>query len=360
MAVFVTGFPGFLTSRIVKQLLNRGEEKIFALVLQTEWEKAERRMEELLIEVGGSFRIELVVGDITQPDLGLDQQTAQRLKDEVEFVWHLAAIYDLAVPQDVAKKVNVTGTETVNAFVRQLPKLKRYMYFSTAYVAGRRDGVLREDELIRPKSFKNHYEETKFEAELLVEELKGELPITIIRPGIVRGDSVTGETIKFDGPYFFLIMIDRLRKLPIIPYVGRSYSTINVVPVDYIVNASIYLCYLEDAENHTVHLTDPRPYPVEEVYRAMVFGLTGKPPTGRIPLKMARAGLSVKSIRSLLGVEQETLDYLTWNANFDTSNAERLLKDSGIECADFLSTMRPMIQFYTANRNKKEFFIEIK
>lgn len=92
----------------------------------------------------------------------------------------------------------------------------------------------------------------------------------------------------------------------------------------------------------------------------MVMGVTGKPPAGRFPLNVAKAGLSVKALRSNLGVEQETLDYLTWDAKFDTSNAERLLKGSGIVCADFLSTMPSMIKFYMDNKHKKEFFIEIK
>ena len=69
--------------------------------------------------------------------------------------------------QDIAWTVNVHGTETFNQLVVQLPHLKRYMYFSTAYVAGKREGNLR-NRTDRPSGFKNHYEETKFEAELLV------------------------------------------------------------------------------------------------------------------------------------------------------------------------------------------------
>ena len=107
------------------------------------------------------------------------------------------------------------GTSNVNDFVKSLPHLKRYMYFSTAYVAGRREGVILEKELIRPEEFKNYYEETKFEAELLVKNLIGEIPLTIIRPGIVKGHSITGETNKFDGPYFFLNMIDCLSFFPL-------------------------------------------------------------------------------------------------------------------------------------------------
>ena len=93
-------------------------------------------------------------GDITLPNLGLDNQNLKEIVPQIEVLWHLAAIYDLAVPRDIAWKVNVHGTTMVNDFVRTLPNLQRYMYFSTAYVAGTREGVLRENELIRPRAFK--------------------------------------------------------------------------------------------------------------------------------------------------------------------------------------------------------------
>ena len=247
----------------------------------------------------------------------------------------------------------------VNEFVRTHPHIMRYMYFSTAYVAGTREGLLLETELIRPESFKNHYEETKFEAELLVEEIKEKVAVTIIRPGIVRGHSETGETIKFDGPYFFMNMIDRLKWMPIIPYVGKSDAHINVVPIDYIIDASVYLSSDVHAAGRTVHLTDPSPHPVEEVYCAMVVELTGKKPKGRLPHPLAEKGLASKRLQRILGVEVETLDYLTWNATFDTTIAEQLLKGSGIHCADFIQSIPAMTAFYNENKKNADFHIKI-
>ncbi|WP_088005854.1 SDR family oxidoreductase [Indiicoccus explosivorum] len=345
--IVFTGFPGFIASRLMRRVAEQ-ETDLSAIVLKKEWEKAQREAEAILQETG--VQVRLIEGDITEPGLAVSEDAKKRMaRNEVVF-WHLAAVYDLAVPRDIAWKVNVEGTGKVNEFLKQLPKLERYMYFSTAYVAGRREGRLYEHELIRPESFKNHYEETKFEAELLVDSLKDELPVTIIRPGIVRGHSVTGETIKFDGPYFFLNMIDRLRQLPAIPYIGRSAEFLNVVPVDYILDASVYLSRLPEAEGETVHLTDPAPHPIEEVYRAMVMGMTGRPPKGRIPKKFAQAGMNLRPVRQLLKVEKETLDYFDWPAEFDTSNAGKLLAGSGISCPDFIRTMPAMISFYEANK----------
>ncbi|MCJ1907067.1 SDR family oxidoreductase [Planococcus ruber] len=355
--IVFTGFPGFIASQLIRTVLKK-ETSAAAIVLPTEMEKAKKEA----IEIQRLTRCEpirLMEGDITKEGLGLNDADAAFLKEKEVVFWHLAAIYDLAVPREIAWKVNVEGTKNVNRFVSELPRLKRYIYFSTAFVAGDREGTLYENELIRPKNFKNFYEETKFEAELLVEAMKEIYPVTIIRPGIVRGNSETGETIKFDGPYFFLNMIDRLRKLPIIPYIGRSTAFINVVPVDYILKASVYLSNHKEAEGKTVHLTDPSPHPVEEVYRKMVQEITGKTPKLRLPHAVAALSLKSVSLQRFLGVEAETLDYLTWNAHFDTATAKRLLEGSDIVCADFLETIPAMVRFYELHKFNKNFHVTI-
>ncbi|MEI4769720.1 SDR family oxidoreductase [Psychrobacillus sp. FJAT-51614] len=360
-SVLITGFPGFLAKNIIKELrLKKIFTNIYVLVLPVQVDKAKAMIEDIYKDGITNNQLIIVEGDITEPNAGIKKETLNMLRNEVEYIWHLAAIYDLAVPKDIAWKVNVHGTEMFNKIVLQFPHIKRYMYFSTAYVAGTREGKLLETELIRPNGFKNHYEETKFEAEVLVEQLKESVPVTIIRPGIVRGNSMTGETTKFDGPYFFINMISNLKKLPILPYLGKSYSFINVVPSDYITKASIYCCFSEDAISKTVHLTDPNPYPVEEVYRAFVKEITGKFPKGRIPLFFAKASVSVYPVRKLLQVEKETLDYITWDSSFDTTVAEGILKKGNINCPDFIESIPSMIRFYNKHKDDKSYHIQIK
>lgn len=357
---FFTGFPGFISEQIIRQLFEKNvTDYVYVLVLQTELEKAKDARNKIL-EMYHEKTIEIIEGDITLPNLYIKEEVVERIKGNIHYFWHLAAIYDLAVPREAAWKVNVHGTSQVNDFVKQLPNLKRYIYFSTAYVAGKREGFILETELIRPTAFKNYYEETKFEAELLVDDLKEKVPLTIIRPGIVKGHSVTGETKKFDGPYFFLNMIDRISFLPFIPYIGNSDARINVVPVDYIVEASIFLSQEEEAVGKTLHLTDPNPHAVKEVYRMMVKEMTGKYPKGKIPIEFAAAAMQIKKIRQMLGVEVETIDYLTWNAHFDCTIAKKLLDKANITCPDFLQTLPAMIKFYKENINNKNFHIQIK
>jgi len=155
---FFTGFPGFISSQLIRTLFQKKQtQQVIAIVLAGETIKAHQEKNKILKEFpNGSIRI--VEGDITLPNLGLDNQVIEEIVPQIEVFWHLAAIYDLAVPRDIAWKVNVHGTTMVNEFVRTLPHLKRYMYFSTAYVASTREAVMRENELIRPIAFKNHYE----------------------------------------------------------------------------------------------------------------------------------------------------------------------------------------------------------
>lgn len=153
---FFTGFPGFITSQIIRELFRKNKtQEAIVVVLPGELLKANEERQRILEEYPGG-EIHIVEGDITLPNIGFGDQVLKKIIPQIEVLWHLAAIYDLAVPRDIAWKVNVHGTTMVNDFIRTLPNLKRYMYFSTAYVAGTREGVLREDELIRPQAFKNY------------------------------------------------------------------------------------------------------------------------------------------------------------------------------------------------------------
>ncbi|NDI36749.1 SDR family oxidoreductase [Chengkuizengella sediminis] len=354
---FFTGFPGFIASQIIQQLLKDQEDvdHIYVLVLPTMYREAEIEAARLMNDGGfEKDRFTILEGDITKNNLSISDDRLQVLQREVTHVFHLAAIYDLAVPKDIAYLVNVKGTDNVNQFVKQLENLKRYIYFSTAYVAGDRKGKILESDLEKNQTFQNYYEETKYEAETLVKKIVNDVPTTIIRPGIVKGHSFSGETIKFDGPYFILNFMDRLRFLPILPYIGRGEVEINLVPVDYIIAASCYLGHADIGEGKTYHLTDPSPYKVKEVYSAMMKELLQKKPIGRIPIMTTDFFLKIKFIRKFLGVEKEALDYFKYEARFDCQNAVEDLKGSGISCPDFMEILEPMVTYYKTHKHDQK------
>ncbi|OCA85659.1 3-beta hydroxysteroid dehydrogenase [Bacillus sp. FJAT-27225] len=359
---FFTGFPGFICNQLIREILQRRPMAgiVYMLVLPHMKEKAQEELTRIARETGrNEWQFQIIEGDITKAGLGIQDKDVEVLKSAVTHVFHLAAVYDLAVPREIAWRVNVEGTRNVNEWVKVLQHIKRYTYFSTAYVAGRREGTLLETELIHPSEFKNHYEETKYEAEVLVEQLKRDVPTTIIRPGIVKGHSKTGETIKFDGPYFIMNFLDRLRFLPFIPRLGNSDAEINLVPVDYIIAATAFLAFLDKGEGKTYHLTDPSPYTVSEIYEMVMKELLGKKPTGTLPLGLAKASLMVPAVRRLLGVEKEALEYFTWKGRFDCSQAGEDLLGSGISCPDFKNGIAAMAEFYSKNKQNPDYQLKI-
>lgn len=361
---FFTGFPGFISNQLIRELIKRDEavDKVYLLVLPEQMGKAEAEIKTIESELDGAkVLFQLVIGDITKENLNIAVPESQSLQQEITHVFHLAAIYDLAVPEKIAQLVNVVGTKHVNEWVKGIPKLVRYTYFSTAYVAGNREGDLFEHELVLPKSFKNHYERTKYDAELLVEQLKSEVPTTIIRPGIVKGHSKTGETIKFDGPYFILNFLDRLSFLPMYPYISSERETVvNLVPVDYIIQATAYLALYKEGVDKTYHLTDPSPCKATEIYELFVGELYKKKPKGHMPMAVSQAFLSIRPVRTYLGVEKEALDYFTWQGRFDCTKAQADLAGSGIACPNFKDGVPAMVEFYLRNKNEKRYQIKIR
>src|SRR5262245_16907282 len=202
--VLFTGFPGFIGMRLLPRLMELAPGARFRCLVQSRFLDAARegiaQIESAHPQARG--RIDVVTGDITVPGLGLAADEARALRGGLTAAHHLAAVYDLAVTRELGLKVNLDGTRNVLRFLSECPRLERLHYVSTCYVSGTATGIFRETDLDMGQSFKNHYEETKFLAE--VEVARAGLPVTIYRPSIVVGDSRTGETGKFDGPYFTL------------------------------------------------------------------------------------------------------------------------------------------------------------
>ncbi|KFZ40453.1 MULTISPECIES: SDR family oxidoreductase [Thermoactinomyces] len=358
---FFTGFPGFIATRLVEKLFDQDPSSRFLLLVHpSQQEKAEKVISQLTQKKAGSRGCFIPIpGDITKENLDIPQQRMERLREEIDYVFHLAAIYDLAVSKETAYKVNVTGTRNVNDFVLSLSGLKRYVYFSTAYVSGKRTGRILETELDEGQSFKNHYEASKFEAEVITQKIMKQVPLTIIRPGIVMGDSKTGETVKFDGPYFVMRYLDKFSRFPI-PYPGRGKALLNLVPVDYIVDATCYLATHPVGEGKVYHLTDPNPYPAREAFGIICETLVGKKASFTLPSFIVYGLLSIPAFRRWLMVEKETIEYFRLKAEYDCSQALEDLKDSGVKCADFKDYIQVCVKFYENHRHDPDKMIEVR
>jgi len=347
----LTGFPGFIGRRLVRHLLDvDGDTTVVALV--------EPRMlaagREAAAEIDPG-RIEVLSGDITDRRLGLEDADYDRLAAEVRRVFHLAAIYDLAVPVELAQRVNVEGTGNVLELCIAAESLERLTYVSTAYVAGTRSGVVYEHELAMGQGFKNHYESTKFQAEVWVREAMDRVPTTIVRPAIVVGDSRTGETQKFDGPYYMLRAISQAtRARRPIPQFGRLEATFNVVPVDYVVAALAAASAEPEGVDQTLHLVDPDPVTSLELVRLLSERYAGRAPQGRVPPSLVAASLRLPAVRELFGgTPRESIAYLNHPVRFDTRRALNVLAPHGLVPPRFEDYVDPMVEFFRRNEHDK-------
>lgn len=335
MTVLMTGFPGFLGSSLLPGILRRIDSAAMCLVQPKFAVLAERHVAELsAVDPSLQGRIRLVQGDITQPGLGLGTDAL----DGVTEAWHLAAAYDLTVAREVGVRVNVDGTRNVLDALERCSTLTRLHYFSTCYVSGRYTGPFSEDDLEVGAPFNNYYEETKHLAEADVRgRMAAGMPATIYRPSIVVGDSRTGETQKFDGPYFIMQWLLRQPRHAILPVAGDPTITrVNVVPRDFVIDAVGYLSGRAASEGRTYQLADPRPLTVDEMADALADA------TGRelvkipLPRKLAKASLAhVPGLYRLMRIPPEAVDYFAQPTHYLTDHCRADLAGSGIEPPPF-------------------------
>lgn len=347
--VFVTGFPGFIAGRLVERLATPDVQ--FYLLVQPAFVEAAKASIEHIAESTRTpiENFAIVEGDITQADLGIDAEDLAIIREATTDVFHLAAVYDLAVSKDIAFKVNLEGTRNVNAFVRSLPTLRRYNYISTCYVAGRRTGHILETELEHDAGFRNHYEETKYLAELEVEKLKGDIPLTIFRPAVVVGDSKTGETAKYDGIYYLIHYLRKAPNLLRFVNVGNKDVRLNLVPVDFVVEGIAALSQDEAAVGKTIALADPEPLATSELFDAIAKELSGKKSLVTPPAALTEWFLMLPFSPALNGLPHSGVPYFFLSQTYDTSVEDKLLTKHGIKCPNFSDYVPNLLEFVERN-----------
>jgi len=261
-AVLLTGATGFIGTQVALELLKRPATKILALVRAADAKEAEHRarrawwdQQVLSSEIGR--RITLVAGDVSRERLGMDEMEYAGISKQITHVIHTAAEVRLDASAKALQMVNVQGTANVLEMARAAHRdhgLERFAHVSTAYVAGKRTGEIFEGDLTDEKGFASEYEKSKYEAEKLVRDAGREIPVTIFRPGMVVGHSVSGYVRNFNTLYLpvRLYLTGRSRILPVSPSMR-----VNFVPVDYVAGAVATLAFVSRAEGKTFHLTAP-------------------------------------------------------------------------------------------------------
>ena len=343
--IFLTGFPGFIATRLVQRLARDGGR--FLLLVQPAFiERAQQELVGIARDTGRSVSDFVILsGDITKPDVGMSPADLETARSQSTTLFHLAAIYDLAVERELAIKVNVEGTRNVNNFARSLPALRRYHYISTCYVAGKRTGRILENELQHDAGFRNHYEETKYLAELEVDALKSELPVTIHRPAVVCGDSRSGETAKYDGIYY---LIRYLLKWPAVLSafnIGNRDVALNLVPVDFVVEAMATLAQDPLSVGKTVQLADPAPLTTRELFNTIAQSIGGRESRVTVPASLVHFSLMLPLAPKITELPHSAVPYFFLKQTYDTSQSSELLKPHGIACPPFDSYAGTIVDY---------------
>jgi len=233
MAYFVTGATGFIGSRLVSKLLER-KGTVYFLVRRKDPKTLKGLYEKWGVDAKRAVAIK---GDITKNNLGISAADQKKLSGKIKHFYHLAAIYDIAAPAKPQIKTNVLGTENTLALAHKI-KAGCFHMVSSIAAAGLYKGVFREDMFEEATGLEDSpYHKTKHDSEGLV-RTTCKMPYRIYRPGVVVGDSKTGEMGKVDGPYYFFKMIQKTRRLlpQWMPTIGVEGGRINIVPVDYVTN----------------------------------------------------------------------------------------------------------------------------
>lgn len=342
MIYFITGASGFIGKRLVKRLLARPNATVYFLMRDPKPERVAA-----LRKFWGctATRAIPVAGDLTAPELGVSVADRKRLKGKLTHFFHLAAVYDLAADADSQIAANVEGTRNAVRFATAIAA-KRFHHVSSIAAAGLYDGVFREDMFDEAEHLDHPYFATKHEGEAVVRR-ECQLPWRVYRPGIVVGDSTSGEMDKIDGPYYFFRMIQKIRRTlpPWMPAIGVEGGRINLVPVDFVAAALEHIAHLDGHDGECFHLTDPHPMRVGEVLN--VFARAAHAPQlsmrinaallGFIPQEIKTSLLALSPVRRLrravlrdLGLPDDILQFVNYPTRFDCRQTQGALTGSGI------------------------------
>jgi NAD(P)-dependent dehydrogenase (short-subunit alcohol dehydrogenase family) len=344
MEYFVTGASGFIGKRLVKKLLARRGAVVHFLIREASKDK----IAELLDYWGATEKRAVpVYGDLTQSLLGLTKTQIRALAGRIDHFYHLAAVYDLKADAESQIVANIDGTRNAVALANEICA-GIFQHVSSIAAAGMYEGVFREDMFDEAEGLDHPYFATKHDSEKIVRrEVKGAW--RVYRPGLVVGDSQTGEMDKIDGPYYFFKLIQKMRQMlpPWMPAVGIEGGRINIVPVDFVVDAIDCIAHAKEGNGRAFHLVDPTPYRVGDILN--IFAKAAHAPQfslrvnaallGFIPGSVKKGMLALTPVRRIrnavmkdLGLPDDIITFVNYPTRFDCRDTTAALKGTGIAC----------------------------
>jgi thioester reductase-like protein len=352
--ILVTGATGFLGVRLVRELLDRNPQATLALLIRDRPGQSGQQRVDAFVPPSERSRVHVYSGDVGLPNCGLDPAAFDRLTAETTRVIHSAATVRFDHTLEEARRINVEGTRRVLDLAAASRQLRSLAYVGTAYVAGERTDLVREDELAIGQGYRNTYEQTKAEAEALVRSRLASMPGVILRPSIIVGDSQTGVTSSFKMMYWPLKIYARglWRTVP-----GYPDAVLDIVPVDYVAASVARLLFDPAALGSTVHLcAGPRGSATIQQIASRAMEYFQAPEPRYVDPKLFFAVVRPILFMALWGKKRRVLrdgrayrDYFTMRMQFDTTNAERLLEPVGVRSPHVLDYLDRLFNYCVAS-----------
>ncbi len=365
MTYFVTGASGFIGKRLVRKLLARKNSTVYFLIRA----ESKKKVDKLLAFWGddAAKRCIPIVGDLAKPFLGVHPNDRAKLKGKIKHFFHLAAVYDMTASAEDNHTANVLGTEHAVALANDI-KAGLFHHMSSIAVAGNYEGVFREDMFDEAKDYLDHpYMQTKHESEAYVRE-HCTMPWRAYRPAIVLGDSKTGEIDKIDGPYYFFKLLQRMRSMlpPWMPTIGIEGGRVNMVPVDFVVDATDHIAHSADKSlnKRAFHLTDPSPLRIGDSLN--IFARAAHAPQmtmrinaalfGFIPQSVLKGMMSLPPVRRMknavmkdLGIPDDVLGFINYPVRFDCRDTLKALEGTKIAVPELDSYAAKLWDYWERN-----------
>lgn len=333
--VLLTGFPSFRARRMAEEIVSREAPR--ALVHAVVHPKLRKDAESALdgLPLDARRRVQLIEGDAAAMDLGLSGKEVRALAREVDRIHHCVQVSYVGAERAVAEQVNVGSAYEVLEIARACEHLKCLVVHSSASVSGDRAGVVREADLDRGQRYRNPVEETLARAERVYRRAmtgKGAVPIAVLRPTILVGDSQTGEVDRLEGPYLLILLMLAAPPDFVLPIPGRTDVPLNLVPIDFVTKAALHIGRDVRAPGRTFHLVDPHPLASRKVIELVAHAGGRRVPSAFLPTNLTRALLRAPGLERIVKSPRAFFEAMILPVTYDHAGADELLEGTGITC----------------------------
>lgn len=348
----LTGFPSFRARRLCDALLEDDGVSVRAVVRQKF--RAEAELAVAALPGQKRARVTLLEGDSAALDLGLSGREIATLAGEVEVIHHAALVTYLNVEPALAEQVNVGGAREVLEIAEACKRLRCLVMHSQASVSGSFEGTFHEAELDVGQSFRNAVESTLARAERMAREAMTGLPVCVVRPSVIVGDSKTGEIDRFDGPYYLMMLMLTSPPDFALPLPGRGDVPLNLVPIDFVSRAAAAIGADPRAPGKTFHLVDPAPLAARDVFERFAIAAGRRSPRGFFSATLTSALLRTPGLERFATSPRSLVETLGTKIVYDARNANELLAAAGVTCPPLGSYVQSLASFVQAKLRARQ------